>query len=98
MSNFHLKKSDLDARKSLISRKWLTQSPVALNTETLDEPSAIKLARKVEKYWHSRGHKEVTAWVTCDLAPMRGQSRPIYVVRSNLKNGLPPREVWALAA
>jgi hypothetical protein len=98
MSNFRLTKSDLDARKSFISRKWLTKSPAALSTETLDEPSAIKLARKVEKYWHSRGYKEVIVWVMGEYAPLRGQSRPIYVVRSNLKNGLPPREVWALAA
>ncbi len=67
------------------------KSPAA-KEETLSQKGAMALARRLEQYWHRRGHHAARFWAepigerfdkvgTCE----------IYRVASNLVNGLPPR-------
>lgn len=51
---------------------------------------ATKLAKTIEHYWHSRGHRNVTTW----LHEFRYADLPSaqFAVRSNLLNGLPPKK------
>lgn len=49
---------------------------------------AFRLAKRIQQKWHDLGHANVRVWV-CDAAE---ESRHgLYVVRSNLVNGLPPK-------
>jgi hypothetical protein len=47
-----------------------------------------ELARRIVAYWYDRGHVDVEVRVEL-LA--RTQGDPLYGVRSNLMNGMPPR-------
>lgn len=47
-------------------------------------------AKALMRYWHNRGHLTVTAWVELDGSCRDGS--PIFSLRSNLVNGLPPRK------
>jgi hypothetical protein len=53
---------------------------------------ASGLARRIEDYWRKSGHDEVVAWVEKVSPTFDGNE--VYAVRSNLMNGLPPREAW----
>lgn len=51
------------------------------------------IAEKIESYWHRRGHTEVVVRIIPVTAPdkrEKGEPATLYVVRSNLVNGLPP--------
>lgn len=52
------------------------------------ERGARRLAEQIEKYWMLRNHR-IKAWVTI-VDETSGSEQPIYAVRSNLVNGLPP--------
>jgi hypothetical protein len=59
------------------------------------EAGAGVLARKIERFWRAKGHKNVRAWIE----PISGDfDKPIFAVRSNLINGLPPEVALAQAA
>jgi hypothetical protein len=47
-----------------------------------------ELARRIKAYWYDRGHVDVET--TVELVA-RTQGDPLYSVRSNLVNGMPPR-------
>lgn len=61
------------------------------------ESGAGVLARKIERHWKAKGHPNVKAWVEKSGGGLLNV--PIFVVRSNLINGLPPKvAMQALAA
>jgi hypothetical protein len=55
---------------------------------------AERRARRLDDYWHARGHMTVQHWAE----PQSGKNIPklvgrrLWVVRSNLVNGMPPGE------
>jgi hypothetical protein len=49
---------------------------------------AKRIAAAITDYWRARGHNTVRAWI--ELVPTQSEGMPIYQVRSNLLNGLPP--------
>ena len=53
------------------------------------EAGAAKLARKIEARWRNAGVKGVKAWV--EMVPPAENAMPRPVIRSNLRNGMPPR-------
>jgi hypothetical protein len=60
-----------------------------LEQDCLTYRGATVLAKKIERYWHARGHHSVTAWIHefryADIPSAQ------FAVRSNLINGLPPK-------
>ena len=62
--------------------------------DTMTRDGAEALARKLDAYWHAQGFPQVQHWVERQgritlESPHRGES--IWVVRSNLVRGQPPR-------
>ncbi|HML93412.1 hypothetical protein [Methyloceanibacter sp.] len=49
------------------------------------------IAQHINSYWHERGDTGVRAYVEAVTATVKGSNRQLYVVRSNLVNGLPPK-------
>lgn len=61
-------------------------------TDRFTEAGAGALARKIERIWRAKGHPEVKAWAE----PIKGDFKaPLFAVRSNLFNGLPPKAAIA---
>jgi hypothetical protein len=52
--------------------------------------NAEVLARRVQEYWHNRGHKNVRAWSERGKSITGNDLMDTFVVCSNLFNGLPP--------
>ena len=50
---------------------------------------AEQIAGQVQKAWHDCGHTNVEVWV--ETLPTH-QNRRIFTTKSNLVNGLPPKE------
>jgi hypothetical protein len=60
--------------------------------DTLSQRGAMKLARRLEKYWHDRGYPAARFWAELvDDRIAKVGTYEIYRVRCNLVNGLPPR-------
>lgn len=62
--------------------------------DTTTREGAEALARKLDRYWHAKGFPQVSHWVEFQrhktpAAPFHGEG--IWVVRSNLVRGQPPR-------
>ena len=49
---------------------------------------AVDHAQRIERYWTSKGHPDVRAWVE-KVGHIRGLH--VFTVRTNLVSGLPPR-------
>lgn len=47
-------------------------------------------AQALMRFWHRKGHPQVTAWVVCEGSDRGGDT--VYSLRSNLVNGLPPKQ------
>jgi hypothetical protein len=58
--------------------------------DSLTKAGAQHTAARLQAYWHAQGHKTVRHWVE-HASGTRGGGHGIYVVRSNLVRGLPPR-------
>jgi hypothetical protein len=58
--------------------------------EFLTSEGADLLASRLRAFWHGRGHLEVEARVEA-VSVGREKKRRVYVVRTNLVGGLPPR-------
>jgi hypothetical protein len=74
---------------------------VPIKQRFLDHTTAensAELSRRIERFWHDRGHKKVRAWAET-VKLMHGEVRDavatIYCVRSNLIRGLPATVVPA---
>ena len=65
--------------------KNLRKTPYTLNS-IADERDARALAMQIEGYWADRGHPNVM----CRIEQFGKNGGPIYAVRSNLIDGLPP--------
>lgn len=52
---------------------------------------AQALAERIQRFWHERGGRGVVAWAQHDADQCRGSTAALFVVRSNLIGGLPPR-------
>jgi hypothetical protein len=71
-----------------ISPDDATQAP----PDSLNEKGAIALAKRLEQYWHERGHPAARFWAE----PIGERfakigTHDLYRVSCNLVNGLPPR-------
>ena len=69
--------------------------------DTTTRDGAEVLARKLDAYWHAQGFLQVQHWVERQrritlAAPRQGEK--IWVVRSNLVRGQPPRRMGGKAA
>ena len=51
---------------------------------------AEALARDLTAWWHARGFPQVQHWVAAVPAQGAARKEPVWAVRSNLINGLPP--------
>lgn len=63
--------------------------------DTTTREGAEALARRLDAYWHRLGYGQVQHWVEQQrritvAAPLQGEG--IWVVRSNLVRGLPPKD------
>ncbi len=58
----------------------------------LSRPGALALAERISNYWRARGYRFITTAVMplVDTEGGYGQAH-LYVVRSNMSDGLPPR-------
>lgn len=66
-----------------------TRSSSGGRRDTLSYPNAVQIARRIEEVWRKYGYEGIRAWVEkLDL----GTKQPLWVVRSNCVNGIPPRE------
>jgi hypothetical protein len=73
-------------------------APKTKARELMTLHAATQLAGAIMRYWHDQGHLHVVAWVepealTSKERHLAGSS--LYVVRSNLVNGAPPRPAKA---
>jgi hypothetical protein len=64
-----------------------------MNTYT--EDGACELAYRIERYWRRLGHETIMAWIepiSLVELPVRSRSDyEMFMVKSNLVNGLPPQ-------
>lgn len=58
--------------------------------DNLTEDGAADLARRLTAYWHAEGYPHVRFWIAAANLPT-AISPKIWVVRTNLVGGLPPR-------
>lgn len=71
--------------------------------DNLSRDGAIELALRLDAWWQRRGARTVEHWVvpeplTAEAARKGwGSNRAIYVVKSNLVNGLPPPRFQAVS-
>lgn len=68
--------------------------PGRVNTlpDTLSRRGAMALAKRLQDYWHARGHRSVRFWAEpLEERFAKVGSYEIYRVVCNLANGLPPR-------
>jgi hypothetical protein len=78
-----------------VNRRPVTEV-VRLGIDRLSETGAAALARGIEAYWHSQGHRQVRAWaqpVAAEFGGKRSEATSrmvVWVVRTNLVGGLPP--------
>src|SRR5262249_2890886 len=62
------------------------------SAEMLSQRGAMKLARRLERYWHERGYPAARFWAEpVDERFSKIGTYEVYCVASNLVNGLPPR-------
>lgn len=57
--------------------------------DNLSQAGAHQLAARLDAYWRSQGHTTARFWV--EPARNHGSQHAIFVVRSNLVGGWPPR-------
>jgi hypothetical protein len=53
--------------------------------------NARELALKLTEWWHAKGHTNVVFWVVAQPVRTSKRASPVWVVRSNLINGAPPK-------
>jgi hypothetical protein len=76
------------------------REPLKVVRDTCSKPGAERLARELDAFWHSQGHPEVQHGIEKMSVRIPHNARPsaddkatgIWVVRSNLMRGLPPRK------
>ncbi len=71
----------------LHKEKTPAQAAVTGQAEPLERVE--RRCKKLQDYWTSRGFYTVRFWVE-NVGIHRGDSKPIYAIRSNLVGGLPP--------
>jgi hypothetical protein len=59
----------------------------------LDQAGALELEARIKDHWRARGYAIGTQ---IEAMATKWRSRPVFVIRSNLVNGLPPRKAKAL--
>jgi hypothetical protein len=60
--------------------------------DMLGQRGAMRLARRLEKYWHDKGYPAARFWaIPIDERLSKVGTYEIYRVACNLVNGLPPR-------
>lgn len=79
------------------SYTWLSGSPITLptthrydqRTDTMSETGSLRLMRKVEAYWLTKG-KKINCSIVSTYGPAKVTQGPhIFCVRSDMINGLP---------
>jgi hypothetical protein len=68
-------------------------SPFPVRSGRMEREEVARLARIIEEAWLRAGHADVRAWVEETLVKMRDGARAnesLFIVRSNLVDGLPP--------
>lgn len=60
-------------------------------TDWSTSDGATNLARKIGAYWKARGYDHVSVDVAVVTNGKRDSRKPVYGVKSNIKNGWPPR-------
>lgn len=56
----------------------------ALEADSMNKDGAHRLAGRIRDYWFSRGYEKIDVWVL-------SEDGYVYVVRSNMVYGVPPR-------
>lgn len=59
--------------------------------------NAAELALRIEAYWRQRGARAVKVWAQHEVGGDKSNNTALYVVRSNMVGGLPPRTSEARA-
>jgi hypothetical protein len=54
-------------------------------------PRALRHTEALDRWWHARGHTSVRQWVEPYLVRNTNRGDTIWMVRSNLVGGLPPK-------
>jgi hypothetical protein len=76
--------------------EYVTFGPATIQAhyseETLSQFGAMRLARRLERYWHERGYRAARFWAEPigERFPKVG-TYDLYKVKCNLVNALPPR-------
>lgn len=70
---------------SVLQRTWM-QSHSEAGEKYLTEDGARMLASRIQEFWRSLGYKGAAAWTE----PGVKGDKSYYVVRSNLRCGIPP--------
>lgn len=70
----------------------LSTSPPPHREETLSQTGAIRLAKRLERYWHEQGYPAARFWAEpIGEKFAKVGTYDLYRVNCNLVNGLPPR-------
>jgi hypothetical protein len=78
-------------------RDVVAQSALKIDANLSSEEGARLLAYELNEWWHARGFPQVQHWIEHRLyQPKHGKESKeragIWTVKSNLVNGLPPRQ------
>jgi hypothetical protein len=82
------------------ARDLIATEPTPRDTRNLlDRDGAQRLAAELDQWWHSRGYPGVKHWAEWTTLARRSGKRSgnlekstgIWVIRSNLARGMPPR-------
>src|SRR5690242_8774639 len=80
------------------ARDEIAQVPKGPRRDLSSEHGALTLARELDAWWHQRGYPQVKHTVERALARRPNSAKPdaeatmsLWVVRSNLVGGLPPK-------
>jgi len=60
--------------------------PSRASQDYLHETGAYRLAHRIEQYWRDEGYPGISVWA----APSANAEKSYFVVRSNMRCGLPP--------
>lgn len=63
-------------------------------TDWSTNDGATNLARKIRAYWQARGYEYVFVDVVMVTSGQKNSRKPVYGVKSNIKNGYPPRYLY----